>query len=181
MANIVYIAASLDGFIARNDGNVDWLNEIPNPEGSDYGFGEFIRRIDAVVMGRKTFEIVLSFGGWPYTKPVFVLSTALTSLPKRTAGKAEIIKGKPGAVVRELNSRGYKNLYIDGGKTIQAFLKEDLIDEIILTRIPVLLGKGIPLFGELKDEQKYEHKETVVFNNALVKSSYIRVKSAGSA
>jgi len=175
MKNIVYIAASIDGFIARKDGNLDWLFEIPNPEGSDFGFTEFMKEIDAVVMGRKTYEFVASMDPWPYEKPVFVLSKSIKTIPTRLQDKVALMDEEPAEVVRILNSRKYNNLYIDGGKTIQSFLKEELIDELIITRIPILLGEGIPLFSTINKEQKYEHIKTEIFNNALVKSHYNKI------
>jgi len=175
MKNIVYIATSIDGFIARENGNIDWLMDIPNPNENDFGFNEFMERIDAIVMGKNTFEMVLSFSEWPYIKPVFVLSNTLEVIPDNLSQKAEIIKGDPKRIIKELNSRKYKNLYIDGGITIQNFLNLELIDELIITRIPILLGKGIPLFSEISNEQKYEHITTEVFNNKIVKSRYKKI------
>jgi dihydrofolate reductase len=172
MANIVYIAASLDGFIAKKDGGLDWLLNIPNPGNSDYGFSEFLKTIDAIVMGRNTYELVLTFNEWPYNKPVFILSNTLQSVPKNMTDKVEILKGNPDSIVKDLNSRKYFNLYIDGGKTIQGFLKYELITEIRITRVPILLGDGIPLFAALPKEQKFEHIKTEVFNNFLVRSVY---------
>jgi len=175
MPNIVYIATSLDGFIATKDGGLEWLDDIPNPDGSDFGFEEFINRIDAIVMGRKTFEKVLSFGiEWPYTKPVFVLSYSLKELPSELISKCEIVNGKPADIVEKLNTKGYNNLYIDGGKTIQSFLSEDIIDEMIISLVPVLLGDGIPLFGKDPVMKTFEHINTEIFENHLVKSHYIR-------
>ena len=130
MANYVYIATSLDGFIATVDGGIDWLNEIPNPEQSDYGYAEFISGIDAIVMGRGTFEKVLTFGDWSYEKPVFVLSNSLEEVPEHLAGKVEIIRGEISEVVSLLNQRGYTNLYIDGGKVIQSFQIVEPLDLI---------------------------------------------------
>ena len=153
MANFVYIATSLDGFIAKKNGSIDWLNEIPNPDGSDYGFSDFMNNIDAIVMGRNTFELVLTFDKWPYNKPVFVLSRTLQRVSDNLKDKVELINCNPDEVVNLLNSRNYKNIYIDGGITIQKFLRNELIDEIIITRIPILLGRGIPLFAELAKEQ----------------------------
>ena len=175
MPNIVYIATSLDGYIAKKDGSIDWLLEIPNPEESDFGFGEFINNIDAVVMGRNTFEIAITFDIWPYPKPVFVLSSTLNSVPEKLISKVELIKGNPLSVVKELNSRNYYNLYIDGGKTIQAFLNHNLIDEMTITQIPILLGDGIPLFGSLIEEQKFKLKKFEVLINALVKNHYVKI------
>lgn len=176
MKNIVYIGTSLDGFIAREDGNIDWLNEIPNPDNEDFGFAEFMENIDALVMGKNTYETVLSFGEWPYSKKVFVLSSKLKEVPENLKDKVEIIKGEPQSIVKELNFRKYNNLYIDGGKVIQSFLENDLIDEIVITSIPVILGKGIPLFTQISKEQKYEHIKTEVFRNTLVKSHYRKLK-----
>jgi dihydrofolate reductase len=176
MSNIVYIATSLDGFIAKKDGGIDWLLNIPNQDNSDYGFCEFMKTIDAIVMGRITYELVLTFNQWPYNKPVFVLSSTLKSVLENMSGKVEIINGEPVAIVKQLNARNYNNLYIDGGVTIQGFLKHDLIDEMVITRLPVLLGEGIPLFAGLTAEQKYEHVKTEVFNNFLVRSSYKRIR-----
>jgi dihydrofolate reductase len=107
MANIVYIAASLDGFIAKKDGGLDWLLDIPNPDNTDYGFSEFLKSIDAIVMGRNTYELVLTFKEWPYTKPVFVLSRTLKSVPENMKDKVEIINGDADSIVKELNSRQY--------------------------------------------------------------------------
>ncbi len=111
MANYVFIATSLDGFIATSDGGLDWL-EVPNPEKSDYGYAEFISGIDAIVIGRNTFEKVLTFGDWPYDKPVFVLSNNLSELPEVIADKVEIVKGDIKKLTAQLNQRGYNNLYI---------------------------------------------------------------------
>lgn len=174
MPNVVYIATSLDGYIAKKDGGLDWLLKIPNPDESDFGFSEFIKNIDAIVMGRNTFELVLTFGSWPYAKPVFVLSSSLKSIPEKLAGKAELVNGDPGSVVIKLNERNFNNLYIDGGKTIQEFLKLNLIDEMIITQIPILLGDGIPLFGNLTKEQKFRLIKSEVLVNALVKNHYVK-------
>lgn len=174
MANIIYIATSLDGYIARKDGNIDWLMELPNPDKSDYGFSDFMKRIDGLIMGRNTFNLVLKFGQWPYTKPVFVLSKTMKEIPDEMKSKAERVRGNLNTIVERLNKKGFENLYIDGGKTIQSFLKQDLIDEIIITRIPIILGSGIPLFGEMDLELRFEHVQTEVLNNALVKSRYLR-------
>ncbi|MFC1769723.1 dihydrofolate reductase family protein [Nitrospirota bacterium] len=173
MANYVYIAASLDGYIAAPDGGIDWLMEIPIPEG-DNNFAEFMSKIDALVMGRNTFEMVVSFGEWIYDKPVFVLSNTLTSVPENLAGKAEPISGELSSVVEQLNSRGYKNLYIDGGKTIQSFMEADMIDHLFVTRVSLLLGDGIPLFGTLSKSMKFKHVQTEVLTEDLVQGHYVR-------
>jgi dihydrofolate reductase len=176
MSNTVYIASSLDGYIAREDGSIDWLMELPNPDKSDYGFSVFLERIDGIIMGRKSFETILGFDEWPYSKPVpvFVLSNSLDKLPNKFSGRGEIVRGELKGILESLKVKGINNLYIDGGKTIQGFLKEDLIDEMIITRVPILLGSGIPLFSKNDLELEFEHVETVVHNNMLVRSKYLR-------
>lgn len=176
MKNSVYIAKSLDGYIATVDGKIDWLSEIPNPDGNDYGYNAFLTSIDAIVMGRNTFETVRDFASWPYEKPVFVLSRSLHSIPKRLKGKATISKATIPTLLSSLHKKGYRNLYIDGGKTIQSFLELDLIDEMTITTVPVLLGKGIPLFGSLNQMRKFRHERTQSFDNGLVMSTYRKEK-----
>ena len=174
MANFVYIATSLDGYIATPEGGLDWLYAVPNPENSDYGYAEFIEGVDAIVMGRKTFEKVATFDPWPYAKPAFVLSNTLKQLPKAVEDKAEIISGDLNEIIQQLGNQGCSNLYIDGGSVIRSFLAEDLIDEITITTVPVVLGSGIPLFTQLSDTLAFEHQKTEVLSSALVKTRYIR-------
>ena len=174
MTNYVYIATSLDGFIATENGGLDWLDDIPNPAQDDFGYAGFMSGIDAIVMGRNTFEKVLTFGDWPYDKPVFVLSNSLTEIPMSLYDEVEIVNGDLNELTERLNGEGYMDLYIDGGRTIQSFLQEDLIDEMIITRVPVVLGGGIPLFGDIGYRLHFRHRETKVYNNYLVKSHYIR-------
>jgi len=174
MVNTVYIATSLDGYIARKDGGIDWLTEIPNPEQSDYGFSAFMERMDGIVMGRKTFELVQTFDPWPYSKPVFVLSRTLKEIPGKIQNKAELVNGPLEEVIDALKAKGMKHLYIDGGKTIQSFLQLDLIDELIITRIPIILGSGIPLFAAMDREIRFELVKTEVLNKDLVKNTYVR-------
>ncbi len=174
MANIVYIAVSLDGYIADKDGGIEWLINIPNPSNDDFGFSKLMNRIDAVVMGKNTFEAVVSFGKWMYKKPVFVLSHNLHSVPKNLKDKAELVHGDIETIVDGLNKRGLNNLYIDGGQVIQSFLKKDLIDELIITTVPVILGSGIPLFAEINNRLTFSHQKTDVFNNSLIKSHFTR-------
>ena len=173
--NIVFIATSLDGYIAGPNGELDWLHSIPNPEQKDTGFEALLQEIDALLMGRVTFETVVGFGGdWPYPKPVFVLSNNLESIPEAFQDKAFLVKGSLQEVLKGLHQQGYQQLYIDGGQTIQHFLAEDLIDELRITQLPILLGKGIPLFGELAQPLDFEHLKTVVYLEQLVQSHYQR-------
>ncbi len=173
MGNKVFIATSLDGFIADKNGNIDWLHENPSPSGNDGGYSDFIQTVDALIMGRGTYETVLGFDcEWPYSKKVFVLSNSLKEVDPSLKGKAEVITGNLRQIVKDLNDQGYRNLYIDGGKTIQSFLREGLIDELIITQVPILLGNGIPLFGELSDRVRLKHLDTKAFDNGLVQSHY---------
>lgn len=177
MSNIVYIATSLDGYIADKNGGVDWLHEIPNPEDSDMGFGDLMNRIDALVMGRNTFDMVLSFGcDWPYSKPVFVLSNSLTQVPAGYEDRVFLVKGSIEEVVASIHKLGYRHLYIDGGKTIQNFLNADLIDEMIITTIPVLLGGGTPLFGALVEPLRFTYVRSEKLLDCLVKNYYLRTR-----
>lgn len=175
MSNIVYIATSLDGYIADKNNQVEWLHDIPNTEGSDLGFNEFMARVDALVMGRNTYEMVVNFDcDWPYTKPVFVLSTTLSCVPSELEGKVFMVNGELKDVVSELHQKGHHHLYIDGGVTIQNFLKQDMIDEIIITTIPVLLGGGIPLFGELSEPLKFKNVASIRYLDCVVQNSFVR-------
>lgn len=175
MTNYAYIGTSLDGYIADRNGGLEWLDCVPNPDGDDMGWSAFYEKIDALLMGRMTFETVCGFDvDWPYSKPVFVFSHTLNEVPETHQDKAEVINGSPRQVVDTLKGRGYSNLYIDGGKTIQSFLAQDLIDELIITRLPILLGGGIPLFGELSNAIMFEHVSTTVELGALVQTHYRR-------
>ena len=178
MSNIVFIATSLDGYIADKNGSLDWLNEIEPVASGDMGYNDHMERIDALVMGRNTLEMVLSFDiEWPYHKPVYVLSNTLSQVPLGYEDKVFLIKGPLKDVIKQLHLKGLKNLYIDGGITIQNFLKEDLIDEIIITSIPILLGGGASLFGELEKPLHFEHLKSERFDNAIIQNHYRRARS----
>jgi dihydrofolate reductase len=167
----VFIATSLDGFIARQDGSLDWL---PADGGEPHGYTEFIATVDTIVIGRKTFETVLSFDAWPYgKKPVVVLSTRPSELTPPDDAVCDVMAGTPHEVVARLAERGMKHLYIDGGVTIQGFLEAGLIQRMIITRIPVLLGSGIPLFGSLSHDIRLEHVATRSYPSGMVQSEYV--------
>lgn len=176
MANIVYIATSIDGYIAGKDGDIKWLTEFPNPEQSDYGFFDFMTGIDALIMGRHTFETVNGFDMWMYNKPVFVISNKLTELTGKWADKAKLVKGNLKEVVAQLNAQGINNIYVDGGKTIQSFMALDMIDKLIITIIPIVLGGGIPLFGE-SAQLNFKHQSTDIYAGGLVKNTFTRDRS----
>ena len=166
----VFIATSLDGFIARENGELDWL---PAGGGEEHGYEAFIATVDALVIGRKTYETVLSFDTWPYgVKPVYVLSTgALAPAPPGAAVKR--LSGAPAEIVAQLSARGIGHVYVDGGITIQGFLQAGLIQRLIITRIPVLLGAGIPLFGPLARDINLRHVGTRQYASGLVQSEYV--------
>lgn len=167
----VFIATSLDGFIARQDGALDWL---PMDGGEPHGYDEFIATVDAIVIGRNTFETVLGFDTWPYgTKPVIVLSTKPTASRAPDGAVCDMMAGTPAQVVARLSARGFDHLYVDGGLTIQGFLEAGLIQRLIITRIPVLLGRGIPLFGPLSHDVRLEHVTTRSYPSGMVQSEYL--------
>ncbi len=174
MPNIVYIACSMDGYIADKTGSIDWLTSIPNESNSDFGYGEFMDRIDGIVMGRKTFETVLSFPEWPYTKPAFVLSYTISKIPAHIEGKCTILNGSVNEIVQNLNNQGINAIYVDGGKTIQAFLKEDLIDEMTITTVSKILGSGTPLFGSNENLLNFKIFKTELLNKYFTKTVYVR-------
>ncbi len=165
----VFIATSLDGFIARANGALDWL---PPSGGEPHGYDEFIATVDALVIGRKTFETVLTFDTWPYgEKPVFVLSThTLSAAPPGAV--VERLFGAPAEIVSQLAARGMRHVYVDGGITIQRFLQAGLIQRLVITRIPVLIGAGIPLFGAIERDIVLRHVGTRHYASGLVQSAY---------
>jgi dihydrofolate reductase len=173
MRTTAFLATSLDGFIAREDGSVDWLSGYEPSRAEDYGFGAFMETVDTIVMGRNTFETVLSLGHWYYGhKPLLVLTTHEIQIPERLAATVERACGTPAEIVRRLSVRGASHLYVDGGKTIQGFLRDGLLSRLIVTRIPVLLGRGIPLFGRTPHDIQVRHVATRSFANGLVQSEY---------
>lgn len=172
---VVNMAVSLDGFIAREDGTIDWLDEMNAlaPEGEDCGFGQFMSSVDALVMGRKTYEKVRSFGVWPYgDTPVVVQSRNDMSLPESTPPTVSHSSESPPELMERLSIEGAKVVYVDGGVTIRRFLEAKCITEVTLTRVPVVIGSGLPLFGDLEHDLKLEHIRTKVFDFGFVQSTY---------
>jgi dihydrofolate reductase len=168
----VFIGMSLDGFIARLNGDLDWMRAPGVQAGDDYGYSKFMERIDAIVMGRKTFEKVLTFENWPYEKPVFVLTRRPLRIPAELQKKIETMSGAPAEVVDWLAKRGFLRLYVDGGQTIQGFLRAGLVHELIVSQLPILIGTGIPLFGPLRADIRLKHVETRTFAGGMVQSTY---------
>ena len=169
----VFCGISLDGFIARANGGLDFLDPFGDDESVE-AYNDFVANIDTFVFGRGTFEKVLEFDVWPFQKPVFVLSRSLKKLPKGYAKRAELLSLEPTSVVDLLTGKGFRAAYIDGGKIIQSFLNDGLIDTITVSRIPVLIGSGIPLFGKLNTDIKLDHLHTKACPNGVVRSKYKR-------
>ena len=170
MSVAVFVGASVDGFIARTNHDLDWL---PEGGGEPHGYEEFLAGVDALVIGRRTFEKVLTFTPWPYgSTRVVVLSQHPLDLAQAVGGTVEQMAGAPAAIVAQLAARGIQNLYVDGGLTIQAFLRAGLVQRLIVTRVPVLIGEGIPLFGALPHDVHLRHIATRSFASGLVQTEY---------
>jgi len=171
----VFIATSLDGFISRTDGRIDWLDQANRlvPQGEDFGYARFMSGVDGIVMGRNTFEQVLSFGKWPYgATPLVVLSHRLKSLPGSAPDTVSLTAEIPFKLVERLSALGFDHLYVDGGVCIRSFLAAGLIDEITITLIPVLLGAGKALFGPLPGDVRLELLSSQAFDFGFVQSKY---------
>ena len=171
----VFIATSLDGFIARLDGSLDWLDAANAvvPPGEDCGYAAFMATVDTLVMGRHTFEQVLTFGEWAYgTTPVVVMSRQDITLPPHVPETVTSSRETPTDLLARLAAEGHRHLYIDGGLTIQSFLTEGLIDDLTITVIPILLGTGKPLFGPLSSDVNVSHVATQVYEFGFVQHTY---------
>jgi dihydrofolate reductase len=170
MTASVFVGTSLDGFIARPNGDFDFL---PEGGGEPHGYAEFMASVDAIVIGRKTFEKVLTLGPWPYgDKRVVVLSSHPVDLSAAAEAIVEQMAGPPAEIVSRLAARGARHLYVDGGITIQEFLRAGLIQRLIITRVPVLIGEGVPLFGALPHDIRLRHVATRHYPSGLVQSEY---------
>ena len=166
----VFVGTSVDGFLARPNGDLDFL---PEGGGEPHGYDEFMASIDAIVIGRKTFEKVLTLGPWPYgDKRVVVLSNRPVDLSAAGGGVVEQMAGPPADIVSQLAASGARNLYVDGGITIQGFLRAGLIRRLVITRVPMLIGEGVPLFGALPRDVRLRHVATRHYPSGLVQSEY---------
>ncbi|GLO62447.1 dihydrofolate reductase [Vibrio sp. MACH09] len=178
----VFIATSVDGFIAKTDGSVDWLHTAGNPEAemgnqADMGWAEYMASVDCLIMGRKCMEVISAMNltpeQWPYgDMRIVVLSNTLTEAPDNMKERVELYSGDLNDLVTMLEGDGHKHAYIDGGKTVQAFINLKLINEIIITRAPILLGEGIPLFGKVAHDIKLENVTATAFANNFVQVKY---------
>jgi dihydrofolate reductase len=166
----VFIGNSVDGFIARPNGDLDFL---PPGGGEPHGYDEFMASVDAMVIGRKTFETVLAYPTWPYgDKRVVVLSSRPLDFSTVKGGVVEQMGGSPAEIVSKLAARDIRHIYVDGGVTIQGFLRDSLIQRLIITRVPVLIGNGVPLFGTLLRDVRLHHIQTRHFPSGLVQTEY---------
>lgn len=171
----VFIATSLDGYIARRNGDIDWLDaaNAAVPEGEDCGYSTLMQSIDALVMGRNSYEKVLSFGTWPYGEtPVIVLSRKPIAFPDNLPKSVQHSSETPHELYQRLSRAGVEHIYLDGGKTIQRFLDAGLIDELTITVIPIILGDGIPLFGPTKSDVSLNCMDVKVYEFGFVQLKY---------
>lgn len=166
----VFCGISVDGFLARPNHALDFLDAGGQ---ESHGFEEFYKSVDVLVIGRRTYEVVLTFGDWPYgKKPVIVLSSHPLDFSKVKGGIVEQMTGEPVEIVKQIKSRGFEHAYIDGGITIQKFLASGCIDRLVITRVPVLIGAGIPLFGAVPHDIRLRHVATRCYKGGLVQSEY---------
>ncbi|MDZ7938348.1 MAG: dihydrofolate reductase family protein [Rhodoferax sp.] len=169
----VFIATSLDGYIARTDGDITWLLQRDEPN-EDHGYSSFIADKELIVMGRGSYEKVLSFDTWPYTVPVLVLSKQLADspVPKALNGKLRFTRQSPKDLMKELAHQGIRQIYVDGGQLVQSFLRDRLIADMVITTVPVLIGAGRSLFGSLPCDIDLRLVSTRSFPSGLVQSTY---------
>jgi dihydrofolate reductase len=164
----VFIAMSLDGFIARLDGGLDWLSPFEQ-SGEDHGYKAFFDSVDVIVVGRKTYDVVLGFPEWPYAGKRCIV---LTSKPSAARHGAEFFQGESAQLVDRLSAEGVKRTYVDGGVVIQQFLAAGLISDMTVTVIPVLLGEGVPLFGKTGRDVRLELVGSRAFKSGMVQLQY---------
>lgn len=168
MRGLVFVGQSLDGYIARSDGSLDFL-DVPGAN-EDHGFAAFLESVDALVMGRDTYDFVEAYGSWPFgDKPVFVLSHRPVEDPPDTV---EALDLTPLEIAAELDRRGIERVYVDGGRTIQSFLDAGLVERLIITTVPVLIGSGISLFGDLAADITLRLVDVTAFGGGLTQATY---------
>lgn len=167
-----YLGMSLDGFIAGPNGELDWLERVDKIEGEDFGYAEFMASVDALIMGRRTYDAVANMGiGWPYALPVIVMSSSVTEV-REDFPLCEVSANTPREMIAEAERRGWSKLYIDGGLVVSSFLNEGLLDELIVSILPVALGRGTALFAGLNENQWLTHEATKTFDNGMVQLRY---------
>jgi dihydrofolate reductase len=175
VCNTIYIATSIDGYIADKNDSTEFLECVSNPQNEDLGTFDFFDSVDCLLMGRNTYQTVLGFGGdWPYPMPVFVMSSSLKDVDEALKDNVQIVSGEVDDVLSDLRTMGYVNIYVDGGSIIKQFIFKDLIDEMIITTIPILLGGGTSLFGLLDESLEFDLIDSKVYLNQLVSTHYKR-------
>jgi len=167
----VFCGVSVDGFLARPDDTFDFLL---SGEQEPHGFKEFLASIDVVVMGRRTFEVVSKLGHLELygNKPMIVLSGRPLEFQRKVTATVEQMSGEPREIVMQLELRGFRRAYLDGGLTIQRFLAAGCVSRLVITRVPVLIGSGIPLFGPVPRDIELRHVSTRSYPGGLVQSEY---------
>ena len=170
----VFIATSLDGFVARQDHSLDWLLKQPDSEDDDGGFATFMDSVDGLVMGTGSFRTVLGFGQWPYSKPVVVLSNSLTAqdIPEELKDKVRLSTAAPADLMQDLQQQGWKRAYIDGGRLVQSFLRQGLITDMTITTVPILIGNGIPLFCNLDRDIDLQVARSRILPTGMVQTTF---------
>lgn len=169
-----FIATSLDGFIARPDHSIDWLDNATSDATEDYGYEAFISTISSVVMGRKTFQRILTFPQWPFQhQRVIVLSQTMKEVPPSLKDSVQLFDGTPGQLVDILDAEGDSHVFVDGSRAIQSFIAENLLSDITITTLPILIGDGVPLFGSLDRDVQLNHISTKAYQNGFVQSHYL--------
>ncbi|UWQ28277.1 dihydrofolate reductase family protein [Leisingera sp. M523] len=170
----VFIATSLDGFVARQDHSLDWLHKQPVAEDDDGGFAAFMDSVYGLVMGTGSFRTLLGFGQWPYSKPVVVLSNSLTEqdIPEKLKDKVRLSTAAPADLMQELQEEGWTRAYIDGGRMVQSFLRQGLITDLTITTVPILIGSGIPLFGSLDRDIDLQVASSRILPTGMVQTTF---------
>lgn len=169
----VFTAISLDGYIADSEGGLEWLMMLPAPEDEDHGYDAFVEHVDCLLIDSDSFRALTAMRGWPYDKPVVVLSRSIRpeEVPEYLAGRVRVIRASPKAILRQLGAEGVRRVYLDGGQVISSFLREGLVQRLTLTRLPVILGSGLPLFDD-PGPQYLIHLETKAWPHGFVQSVY---------
>ena len=170
----VFIATSLDGYVARQDHSLDWLSKQPVAEGDDGGFAAFMDNVSGLIMGTGSFRTLLGFGQWLYSKPVVVLSSSLTEqdIPAELKGKVRLSSAVPADIMQELSQEGWTRAYVDGGRLVQSFLRQGLIADLTITTVPILIGSGIPLFGSLERDIDLAAASSRILPTGMVQTTY---------
>lgn len=170
----VYIATSVDGYIARPDGAIDWLDSVEVPQGDDLGYGALVESVDALVMGRNTFDVVMGMDvDWPYSIPVIVVSQTGVEIPEELSDRISQRREPPVELCASLEAEGIDRIWLDGGALITSFLAAGLIDRLIITTLPLLLGSGIPLFGSFPGDVRLELESVTGIANGMTQTTYL--------